>query len=302
MGDSQKVTHMARGVAFATIGAACWGFSATCIQLLVANWDIPVEWAVAVRLAFAGPTFLLLAILFSRHELRAVFHDKAALGHIVAFGFVGVLALQLSYFSCAALTNAGTATTLERLALIFILVWICIRTPRKPFPQEVIGVTLALIGVVIISTQGNLGALSLPLPGLLMGFLAALCMAGYVLIPGAALEKYGSFVVTALGMSFGGIVLNLIVRPWDAGINITPEIVWVIFLLVALGTVAAYAFYMQGIKDCGPVPAGMLACVEPVSAIVISALWLGTPVTVWDIIGCVLIIIMVLIVTQTTAE
>lgn len=42
----------------------------------------------------------------------------------------------------------------------------------------------------------------------------------------------------------------------------------------------------------------MLACIEPVSATVISALWLGTDFTVMDFAGLAAIITTVLLLTQ----
>ncbi len=65
----------------------------------------------------------------------------------------------------------------------------------------------------------------------------------------------------------------------------SPALVGVIGAMVIIGTFAAYLFYLQGITDAGPVRAGLVGCVEPVSATVISAVWLGTPVrrsTWWD--------------------
>ena len=60
----------------------------------------------------------------------------------------------------------------------------------------------------------------------------------------------------------------------------------------------SYLFYLQGITDAGPVRAGLVGCVEPVSATVISAVWLGTPVGVVDVVGCAMIIGMVFLVTE----
>lgn len=70
------------------------------------------------------------------------------------------------------------------------------------------------------------------------------------------------------------------------------------FAMIIVGTFAAYLFYLQGITDAGPVRAGLVGCVEPVSATVISAVWLGTPVGVVDVVGCAMIIGMVFLVTE----
>ena len=56
--------------------------------------------------------------------------------------------------------------------------------------------------------------------------------------------------------------------------------------------------YLQGVKEVGPVKSSMLASVEPVSAALFSALWLGSSFTVTDIIGFVLILATVFILAK----
>ncbi|MEG0217954.1 MAG: DMT family transporter, partial [Raoultibacter sp.] len=60
----------------------------------------------------------------------------------------------------------------------------------------------------------------------------------------------------------------------------------------------AYMFYLQGIADAGPVRASLLCCVEPIAAMALSYVWLHTAVSVYDLIGCALILTMVFLVTQ----
>ena len=123
-------------------------------------------------------------------------------------------------------------------------------------------------------------------------------MAFYTLLPGKVLEKWGSFIVTGLAMLIGGAVATVAVQPWTIPVEVSPELAGVMFAMIIVGTFAAYLFYLQGITDAGPVRAGLVGCVEPVSATVISAVWLGTPVGVVDVVGCAMIIGMVFLVTE----
>ena len=56
--------------------------------------------------------------------------------------------------------------------------------------------------------------------------------------------------------------------------------------------------YLQGINDCGPVKAGLLCAAEPVSAMVLSVLWLHSSVSTWDVAGCACILVMIVMVTE----
>ena len=250
---------MTRGIIFTTIGAVCWGFSATCIQLLVTEWALPVEWVTSMRLIIAGPLFLLAGIATSGNHVKQIAHDRPNLVRVLLFGLLGILGCQLAYFHCTAWTNAGTATTLERLALLFILGWACYTARRLPYWKEIVGIVLALAGVFVIATQGNPSVIVLPWEGLLWGLGDAFGTACYMILPTKPLEKYSPLVITGIGMTFAALLAWALFQPWNIAVPITPAIVGIFFLFIAIGTIGSYACYLEGIKDCGSVLAGMLS-------------------------------------------
>lgn len=70
--------------------------------------------------------------------------------------------------------------------------------------------------------------------------------------------------------------------------------------MVFLGTIVAFSFYMQGIKVIGPTKASLIACVEPISATVLSIILLGTAFEFLDIVGIALILMAVCLLTYPT--
>ena len=290
--------HVVRGIVFAALGGICWGFSGTCAQLMTSGFGVPVSWITCVRLLLAAVVFLVVCGVREPRNLLAALRDVRSLGRIAAFALLGVLLTQVSYLSAISYTNAGTGTVLERLGLIVIMVYVCLRMRRLPRIREAAGLVLAIGGTVLIATKGNLGSLAIPAEGLFWGIISAFALAFYTLLPGKVLEKWGSFIVTGLAMLIGGAVATVAVQPWTIPVEVSPELAGVMFAMIIVGTFAAYLFYLQGITDAGPVRAGLVGCVEPVSATVISAVWLGTPVGVVDVVGCAMIIGMVFLVTE----
>ena len=97
-------------------------------------------------------------------------------------------------------------------------------------------------------------------------------------------------MTTGLGTLIGGIAFFIIVHPWPLTIDL-PLSGWLAVAgMIIVGTVIAYPLYVQGVNDVGPVKASMLASVEPVSAAVISAVWLKSEFEAMDIVGFVCII------------
>ena len=287
-----------RGVVCAALGGICWGFSGTCAQFLTGDAAVPVSWITCVRLLSAAFIFLVVCMVREPRNLFAALRDARSIGRIAAFALLGVLLTQVSYLTAISYTNAGTGTVLERLGLILIMLYVCLRTRRLPRISEAVGLVLAIAGTVVIATKGDLGSLAIPAEGLFWGFISAFALAFYTLLPGKVLEKWGSFIVTGLAMLIGGVVATVFVQPWTIPVTVSPMMIGVMTAMVIVGTFAAYLFYLQGITDAGPVRAGLVGCVEPVSATVISAVWLGTPVGMFDIVGCIMIIAMVFLVTD----
>ena len=295
-------SHVLRGIVFAALGGICWGFSGNCAQMLTAELGVPVMWITAVRLTVAAVIFLAICLVREPRHLLAALRDGRSLAYIAGFAILGVLLTQVSYLSAIAYTNAGTGTVLERTGLVLIMGYVCLRTRRLPRPREAAGLVLAIGGTVLIATQGDFSRLAIAPAGLGWGLVSAVALAFYTLMPGKPLAKWGSFIVTGLAMAMGGTVAMAGVQPWTLGVEVTPAVVGVMALMVLVGTFAAYLFYLQGITDAGPVRAGLVGCVEPVSATIISAAWLGTAVTPMDVLGCAMIVVMVFLVTDRGGE
>lgn len=291
-------SHVARGILFTAIGACCWGFSGTCAQLLTSSYGIPVSWLITVRMCAGAALFLTVCLLKNWRSFRAALRDTRSLLHIMLFGLMGVLFTQVSYITCISYTNAGIGTVLERLGLIIILCFICVTVRRPPRVRELVGVFLALAGVFLIATHGNIGALAIPPQGLFWGLMTALAMSFYTLMPVKPLAKWGSFIVTGIAMTTAGVTSAVLFQPWKLDVAVSPTVILIVVVMVIVGTFAAYLFYLQGVNDAGSMRAGLVGCLEPVSAIVISALWLKTEVTVFDLAGTVLILTMVVLTTQ----
>ena len=299
---AQTQSHVLRGAVCALLGGAAWGFSGTCAQLLLDSFGIPALWVTCVRLAIAAVVFMLLAVVMNGKTLRACLRDVRSLVQIFLFAVFGVVFTQMSYLLAISHTNAGTATVIQQIGLVIIMVITCLRFRRGPKPREVAGLVFALAGVFIIATQGNPGSLSISGSGLFWGVMCGIGLACYTLLPERVLGKWGSLSVTGLAMLFGGISSACVIRPWIYDVALSPEALAALGALVLVGTFLAYLLYLQGVKDAGPVRASLLCCIEPVSAMVISAVWLGTAVSVWDVIGCVLILVMIFLVTGSPKE
>lgn len=283
----------ASGVLATLFGGLFWGFSGTCADFLFENYAVDTLWLACMRQLVSGGIFLVVILLTQRDKLFALLRNKRDMGILAVFAASGVLLNQLGYLMTIRLTNAGTATVLQCLQLIIIMVYACLTTHRAPRKRELAGVVLALVGTYLLATGGNPSNLAIPFEGLGIGLLAAVGAACMSIIPARLLREYGASVVTGMGMLLSGIVTSAFVQPW-ADMPALDGIGWAAFIvLAAVGSCLAYSLYMQGVRDIGSMRASLIGTIEPVSAAVTSALVLGTVFTGTDIVGFAAIIVMV---------
>lgn len=255
-------------------------------------------WLTPARMLVAAALFLAFAVVAQRRLVALVLRDARTLARLVLYGVFGVLLMQITYLFAIREAGAGTALTLEQLCLVFVMLYVCWKGRRAPNKREVLGILFAGAGVVCIATQGDPSTLSASAVGVAWGVASGLTMAFYNILPIEPLKRYGTPIVNGIGLLLGAVVCSAFTHPWTYEIDLPPE-GWVVFAgLAVIGTFVAYFLYIQGVNDAGPMRASLLACSEPVTGTFVSAVWIGTEITVWDVLGLVLIIAMVFLEVQ----
>ena len=288
-----------RGSLLAFLGAVCWGFSATCASYLMTTFGISVTWLASVRLIVAGSLFLALSLFKSRDRVVALLRDRKMLALAALYAIVGMILMQLTYMEAVRYAGAGTALLLQETGTVAVMIVSCVQYRRLPMRNELLAIVLALLGVSVIATQGNIGSLGISPLGLLWGLLAGACLAAYNIVPVKLLDKYGSTVTNSLSMPMAALLFLPIGQPWHLPVMSFDG--WLALLAVCIiGTFVAYLVYLHGVRQAGPVRASIIGMFEPVSGMVFSCVWLHDAVSVFDVIGCALIFAMVVLIARAS--
>ena len=236
-------------------------------------------WLVCVRQLIASVLFVCLAAAMPADRGRLTEFVRTRGGGLAGVGALVLTALCMmgnstSYVITISLTNSATATVLQTLGLVLLVLYACVEKRRLPKRRELVGLVLALAGTFLLATGGDPSRLAMPLDGLVWGLVCALTYALYSAVPERALKRWGSPLVNGVAMLVSGLILAAYVRPWESA-------------------PALDATGLAWLKDLGPLRASMLGTSEPISATVFSVLWLGTVFLPADLAGFVLIIVMV---------
>lgn len=293
-----KSSKKLRGFLFALTGGILWGFSGTCGQYLFTFETLDSGWLTVTRMLLSGLILLAVSLPHHRQEMKKLWTNRKDALRLILFALLGLTSCQYTYLTAISWSNAGTATVLQYLGPALIMVVSCLMAMRLPSRKELIAILCAIGGTFLLATHGNPGSLVISSQGLFWGLASAVALALYTMLPGNLINKYGSTVVVGFGMLIGGIFLFFLFGYWNYEITFDMAMILGVGAIVVIGTALAFTLYLQGVSDIGSVKASMIACVEPVSATVISALWLGTKFTVIDVAGLLAILAAVLLLAK----
>lgn len=277
----------------------CWGVSGVFGQFLFETRDVQTAWLVPIRLLSSGILLFLYQFFSNREELLSLPRQKKDFLQTIVSGIFGAMMFQATFFKAVQSSNAGTATVLQYLAPVFVMIYVCCRNRKLPNKRELLAIVLAVSGIFLISTHGNIGSLAMTPTALFWGLFCAFSMFTNTVLPESLYKKYSTQTVIAWAFIFGGIVLALLFKPWNYHVDIDFAVIISLFFIIIGGSVAAYLFYANAIKYIGPSKASLFSTSEPVAATLLSALWLHTTFMPIDLLGFVLILSVVFILSKS---
>lgn len=285
-----------KGSLMVLVAGTAWGLSGVSGQYLMTH-GVNLNLLTSLRLIIAGSILGLFTLIKQREKIRTLLSDKKGVKQLIFFSLAGLLMNQFTYMNAIKYTNAGTATVLQYMSPVLILVAVSVVEKSLPSVAEALSIILAVLGTVIIATHGHLGSLAITPKGLFWGVLSAISAALYVLLPGPIVDKWGSMPVISLAMLFSGILFTLFTQPWQYDLPLTTGNGIALVGLVLVGTIIAYTLFVEGASIVGPVNGSLIAAVEPIASVFFSIILLSETFYSMDILGMLLIMVAVLLIS-----
>lgn len=280
----------ATGIILAIAGPLLWGVSGTTAQALFTNGTVSSNWLVAVRMLISGLLLVLFGLFQDHRHNLMVWHHWRDASYLIFFSFIGMAASQYTYFKAIDYGNAATATILQFLSPAIIIVYLAFSTMSWPRRVDLLSLVMALTGTVLLVTHGHLTTLAIPANGFKWGLLTAVSATLYTLLPRPLLEKYGSIPIVGWSMLIGGVAFSCYYRIWAHLPTFQPETYARIGFVVIFGTMFAYLFFLKSLHYITATTASMLGCFEPLSATLLSIIFLGVQFGLPEVVGAILII------------
>ena len=284
---------MLKGILLIIGAATCWGMGGVAGQYLYEYHQADSVWLVMIRQIVGGLIFLSFGTLVQKQNVFKALRETPR--DLVEFSFLGILGAQLGFYYTIGLCNAATATVLQYMAPIYVMLWVSYKNRRCPEGRELLGIVGAILGVFLIATHGSIDSLALSPEALIIGLLSAISYAYYSIKPIEMLKRYSASVIIGWGQLLSGLFLLFWRNPFSAPGNWDTNAVLAMCYLVLGATIASYGLYLQGLKIVGPTKASLISCAEPLASIIAVVVLLGTRLVLPDLLGMACIIFTVLI-------
>lgn len=204
-----------------------------------------------------------------------------------AMGFNWILLFEAYNY-----TTVATATLcyyMEPTIVIFVSPFIF---KEKLTIRKVICAIVSLVGMIFVSGILNGQGIQLnETKGILFG-LGAAVLYSTVVVLNKIVQIEDAYEKTIIQLLSAAIVLipYLLLTEDFSSVQLSAISIWMILIVGIVHTGIAYALYFGSMKDLSSQSIAVLSYIDPVSALILSAIILGEEFTVFGLIGAILII------------
>ncbi|UTR06926.1 DMT family transporter [Alkalihalobacillus sp. LMS6] len=283
------------GILFVLFGASFWGIGGTAADYLFQTANIDVNWYVTTRLICSG--LLLLGIQLFLKGWQSVFAIWLTFSNwlpLFAFALFGMLLVQYSYMASIHEGNAAVATLLQYLAPVYIILWLLLRRKQSFQWFDLIAIGLTIVGTLLLLTNGSFSQLTVPGSAILWGIISGLSLAFYTLYARRLTARYSSIVVVGWAMLIAGVTMSFIHPIWAVDVSSWSfSTSMILFFTIVFGTAIAFWFIIKSLDYLQAKETTLLGTLEPLTAVVSSVLWLNLTFGIWQVVGMVFILTLV---------
>ena len=161
---------------------------------------------------------------------------------------------------------------------------------------------LAMLGVLLIITKGNWDTMDFSIAGVAWGLASAMLGAIGTIQPGRVVRKLTVFPVIGWAMTFSGAAACLYNNPFETNVIWNTMGIICYLHIVLCGTIVSFCCFLKSMEFIAPPIASMLTCFEPLSAVVLSVVLLGTTFGFTEAIGALCILATVFLLARSKSS
>lgn len=291
--NTQAPGAMLRASLAITVAAVTWGAAFPVAKHVLAHMD-PLSMTL-LRYGLAAPVFLLL---LAWREGTGTLRSEGAGWRLLGLGTLGFVGFNLLMFYGVGMSRPEFGAIVMALQPLIAVLIHAVRSGTRPAARSLFALLLAVVGVVLLTTDGELARLTehaAVLPTLMM-IAGGSCWVLYSM-GAAAFPHWSPLRYTALTSSGGALAL---VAGWlllglTGGVRLPtaealPALLPALLFLTLLAAVLAVLCWNQGIRRLGAQRGMLFINLVPLTALLIGVLR-GHALGQWELVGAGLVLL-----------
>lgn len=280
-----------KGTIYSLLSGLIWGICGILGEYFFSHYQVSSGWITSMRLLVAGSFVIVLSSIKLRSQLFEIWRNRNNYLPFLAYAILGIFSVQYFFYLCVEYSNATTATILQFISPVFILFYNRIIYKKKASKSAIFYVLVAMVGVFLMATKGDLSKLSITPLALLTGLLSALGVMFNVILPQRFAKKYGFVPTVGWGMIIAGIFSNFLYPVYKISFQVDAISICICLTIAFLGTAFAFFLSMKAVSLVSPLVVSVVSASEPLSSAILSVLFLGLVLDGYLLLAMILIII-----------
>lgn len=274
-------------------GAALWGVIGLFVDELSQAGFSSLQ-IVTLRVVSASVMLILFVAIKNTDLLKIEFKDSFS---FIGTGIFSIVFFNWCYFTAIEEVSLSIAVILLYTGPAFVVILSRIFFNEAMTARKIIALIITLLGCTLVIQVLPIGADHISWYGMLVGLGSGFGYALYSIFGKHALKKYHPLTVITYTFVFASIVMLPTSGVTISGHDLQSSHVWMQILgLGFLPTALAYFLYTTGLSLIESGRASIAATVEPVVATLLGVLVFNEVLTVYQIIGVLLVIAAVVLV------
>ena len=280
-----------KGTVYSLLSGLIWGICGILGEYFFTHYPVSSGWITSMRLLVAGSLVLGLSAFQLRSHLLDIWRDRKNYLPCLAYAILGIFSVQFFFYLCVEYSNATTATILQFISPVFILFYNRIIYQKKASITAVFYVLIAMLGVFLMATKGDLSQLSMTPLALVTGLLSAVGVMFNVILPQRFARRYGFVPTVGWGMILAGLFSNFLYPIYQISFQVDLVSVLICLTIAVFGTAFAFFLSMKAVSLVSPLVVSVVSASEPLSSALLSVLFLGLVMDGFLALAMVLIIV-----------
>jgi len=276
-----------RGYFYVIIAAVLWGVSGSSAKFLFHSGISPFQ-LVQLRLIISTGILFLWLLIRDASLLKI---SRKDIFYFILFGTIGMAGVQFTYLFAISRINVAAAILLQYLAPTFIALHSVVFMRDKLNLSTALALVSAIFGCYLVVGAYNLDLLTMNLAGIISGILSAITFAWYSIHGEYGMHRYNPWTVLFFALFFGALIWNILHPPLESLMHDYSTVQWGWILYIGImGTLIPFGLYLEGVNLIRSTRASITATLEPITAGIISYIFLNETMESLQVAGGVVVI------------